>query len=141
MAEGILVLKTSPGRVRPGSQALAVGSFEALFLYQLDPPIKDFDGSQVAPTPSDQLVEVIGQPTIDRYLQESEVTAFKTGDGAWEFVAGERVTIRDVEGGPLRLETIPDLIERLKTEWAAQKARSMADWAAEYEFTGKRITP
>jgi len=141
MAEGILVLKTWPGRARPGAQTLAIGSYEALFVYQLDPAIEDFDHLQVAPTPPGTLVTLIGQPIIDRYLSETELSAFSSGAGAWEYVTGERATFREVEDGPLRVETLSEMVERLRTQWAAAKARAVAEWTATYQYTGRRLAP
>lgn len=141
MAEGILVLKTSPGRVRPAAQRIAIGTYEVLFLYRLDPPIEDFDHLQVAPTPVATLASVIGQTIIDRYLSETELASFENGAGAWEFVTGERATSREVEDGPLRVETLSEMVARLRAEWAVAKARAVAEWTAAYQYTGRRLAP
>lgn len=141
MAEGILILKTTPGRIRPGGPLVAVGSYEALFVYRLLPAIEDAGDLQVAPTPLAGLVQTIGQTMIDRYLDEAETAAFDSGDSAWEFVTGERATVRDVEKGPLRLETTSEMIVRLRADWAAGKAAAVARWTETYRYTGTRLAP
>lgn len=140
MAESILIVSTPPGRFFRHGQ-LRVGHYSALFLYRLVPPILDQFDVKVAPTPLAGLVQVVGQAWVDRYIQPEEVVAFDAGDAAWEFITGQRVTVRDVEYGPLRLETTLEMITRLQADWAAKKIQSMADWTVEYQFTGRRIAP
>lgn len=139
MAESILVIRTPPGR-RPRGGQLRIGTYEVIFLYRLVPPIVDNDGVKVSPTPLADLVNQVGQPWIDRYLEEPEVTGFNSGDAAWEYVSGERRLVWDLDGS-LRVETIPELIARLESEHAVMRTRAMEQWAAEYEFTGRRISP
>lgn len=141
MAEGILVLRTPPGRgPRPG-QTIRVGTYEVIYLYRLLPPILDHDDLQVAVTPSAPLIQMVGQTFADRHIDPVEIEAFDSGAAAWEFVAGQRDTVRDEPDGPLRLETIPELVARLEAEWAIRKAQAMADWTAEHEHAGRRLTP
>lgn len=139
MADTILVVKTPPGR-RPRSGAqFRLGNYQVLYLYRLLPPILDDAQVKVRPTPSAELVEMFGQAWVDRYIGENEIEAFDNGNAAWELVAGQRRTVWDED--TLRVETISEMIARLKTDFATLKARALADWTAEYEFTGKRITP
>lgn len=139
MAGSILIIRTPPGRLPRGRQ-LRLATYEVIFLYRLLPPILDNDGVKVTPTPLADLVSLVGQPWIDRYLDGQEVAGLDSGDAAWEYVAGERRVVREPDQS-LRLETIPELIARLETQHAVMKTRALADWTAEYEFAGRRIVP
>lgn len=139
MANEILVLRTPPGYTPLGNQ-IRIGTYRVLFLYRVLPAIRDHDGRKIAPTPLSLLVQAIGQAEIDAHLTPTETGSFDSGDGAWELIVDSRLIIRD-PGPPVtrRLETISELIDRLKNEYVVRKARALADWAAEYEHTGRRL--
>lgn len=139
MDEAILVISTPPGRLPRGGQ-LRIGTYQVLFIYEISPAILDKKRDKVVPTRVADLVSVVGQSWIDRYMKPDEVAAFESGDAAWELISGARVVVRDPDQ-TLRIETVPEMTARLQGEFAIRKSRAIAEWTAEYEFAGHRISP
>lgn len=140
MAEGILIVRTTPGRRRPGPETLAIGAVEAVFFYRILPPVVDNGGAKMAPSSLADLVAAIGQPMIDRYVSEIETDGLESGDGGFEFVSESREVIREPDGS-FRLETQAEMVARFKDEFPIRKAAKLAEWTATYKYTGKRFAP
>lgn len=136
-SDSIVIIRTPPGRrPRPGRPRL--GTYQALFIYEIESPILDANGEKVAPTKSVGLIFLLGQTWLDRYLSAEDLPAFDSGDGAWEYVGGEREIIREPDGS-LRAETGPEVVERLTLELVTRKPAALAEWTEIYQFAGLRI--
>ncbi len=138
MAQTILILRTPPGPpAREGR--VSPGTYSALYLYEIDPPILDSARRLVAPTPLRDLVQMIGQPEIDRHLATEEVDAIETGAMAWEYECGSCRVVRLEPGGDKTLESVDEIFVRLARGFSAKRKRAIAGWRLEHEHAGRRL--